>query len=146
MAYVITAAAYAVIAGTAMSVYGQIEGAKAAEAAAEEEARQLKLAAQSKELARREELNRVLSQQIVAFASEGIEAEGSPSSIALESAKNIGESEGLESVSNKLALSLIERQGKATKAAGYTQAASTLLSSGSALLGASNVLGSDEGE
>jgi hypothetical protein len=56
--------------------------------------------------------------------------EGTPSSIALESTKNIGMSEGMIGMSDRLAVAQLKRQGKNAKSAAYLQATSTLLSGG----------------
>lgn len=133
-------AAVAAIAGTATSVYGSVQAGKAAEDAAKEQARQEKIQAESEELARREELNRQLAAQNVALAAGGIGMEGTPSSIALESAKSISQSEGMISLSGKLARAQTIRSGQAAKAAGYTQGASTLLSSAEDLIGAGKTI------
>ena len=123
-------AAVATIAGTATSVYGSIQAGKAAEDAAKEQARQEKIQAESEELARREELNKQLAAQNAAMAASGVATEGTPASIALEQAKTISQSEGMISLSGKLARAQTIRSGQAAKAAGYTQGISTLLSSG----------------
>lgn len=133
-------AAVAAIAGTATSVYGSVQAGKAAEDAAKEQARQEKIQAESEELARREELNRQLAAQNVALAAGGIGMEGTPSSIALESAKSISQSEGMISLSGKLARAQTIRSGQAAKAAGYTQGVSTLLSSSEDLIGAGKTI------
>lgn len=133
-------AAVAAIAGTATSVYGSIQAGKAAEDAAKEQARQEKIQAESEELARREELNRQLAAQNVALAAGGIGMEGTPASIALESAKSISQSEGMISLSGKLARAQTIRSGQAAKAAGYTQGVSTLLSSAEDLIGAGKTI------
>lgn len=133
-------AAVATIAGTATSVYGSIQAGKAAEDAAKEQARQMKIQAESEELARREELNRQLAAQTAAMAASGIAAEGTPASIALEQAKTISQSEGMISLSGKLARAQTIRSGQAAKAAGYTQGVSTLLSSTEDLLNAGNTI------
>ena len=122
-------AAYAALAGTAVNVYGTIQAGKAAEDAAKEQARQEKIQAESEELARREELNKQLAAQNAAMAASGVATEGTPASIALESAKTISQSEGMISLSGKLARAQTVRAGKAAKSAAYTQAAATLLSS-----------------
>ncbi len=137
MAFVIAAA---VIAGTATSVYGSIQAGKAAEDAAKEQARQEKIQAESEELARREELNRQLAAQNVALAAGGIGMEGTPASIALESAKSISQSEGMISLSGKLARAQTIRSGQAAKAAGYIKGISTLLSSGEDLYNAGKTI------
>ena len=126
MSFVVVAAV-ATIAATATSVYGSVQAGKAAEDAAKEQARQEKIQAESEELARREELNRQLAAQNAAMAAGGIAAEGTPASISLEQAKTISQSEGMISLSGKLARAQTIRSGQAAKAAGYTKATSTLL-------------------
>jgi hypothetical protein len=122
-------AAYAALAGTAVNLYGTIQAGKAAEDAAKEQARQEKIQAESEELARREELNKQLAAQNAAMAAGGVATEGTPASIALDSAKTISQSEGMISLSGKLARAQTVRAGKTAKSAAYTQAAATLLSS-----------------
>ena len=133
-------AAVATIAGTATSVYGSIQAGKAAEDAAREQARQEKIQAESEELARREELNKQLAAQNAAMAASGVATEGTPASIALDSAKTISQSEGMISLSGKLARAQTIRSGQAAKAAGYTQGISTLLSSGEDLYAAGETI------
>jgi len=116
--------------GTAVGAYGQVQAGKAAEDAAKEQARQEKIAAESAELARREELNAQLAAQTASLAASGIAAEGTPASIALEQAKTISQSEGMISLSGKLARAQTMREGKAAKAGAYMGAASTLLKGG----------------
>lgn len=116
--------------GTAVGAYGQVQAGKAAEDAAKEQARQEKIAAESAELARREELNAQLAAQTASLAASGIAAEGTPASIALEQAKTISQSEGMISLSGKLARAQTIRQGKADKQAAYFGAASTLIKGG----------------
>ena len=139
MSFVLVAAV-ATIAATATSVYGSVQAGKAAEDAAKEQARQEKIQAESEELARREELNRQLAAQNAAMAAGGIGMEGTPASIALESAKSISQSEGMISLSSKLARAQAIRSGQAAKAAGYTQGVSTLLSSAEDLIGAGKTI------
>jgi hypothetical protein len=133
-------AAVATIAGTATSVYGSIQAGKAAEDAAKEQARQEKIQAESEELARREELNKQLAAQNAAMAASGVATEGTPASIALESAKSISQSEGMISLSGKLARAQTIRSGQAAKAAAYTKGISTLLSSGEDLYAAGETI------
>jgi hypothetical protein len=126
-------AAVATIAGTATSVYGSIQAGKAAEDAAKEQARQEKIQAESEELARREELNKQLAAQNAAMAASGVATEGTPASIALDSAKTISQSEGMISLSGKLARAQTVRAGQAAKAGAYTKAVGTLLSNSAAI-------------
>jgi len=115
---------------TAVGAYGQVQAGKAAEDAAKEQARQMKIQAESEELARREELNRQQAAAVAAMAASGIAAEGTQASIALEGAKTRGQSEGMISLSGKLARAQTIREGKAAKAGAYMGAASTLLKGG----------------
>ena len=91
------------------------------------QAEEERIAAQSRELQRREELNRALAANVVGQSMSGISGEGTPASIALESAKKAGLSESTIGLSEKLKQAQLRRQGKSAKQAGYLQAASTLL-------------------
>jgi len=130
MSWVITA----IVAGTAVSTYGQIEAGKAQQDALEEQARQEKIAAEGRELQRRQELNKVLASNVVGASMSGMTGEGTPASIALESAKQIGTSEGMIGLSEKLQRAQLRRQGAMARSTANIQATSTLLK------GASNVL------
>ena len=57
--------------------------------------------------------------------------EGTPSSIALESAQNIGMSEGMLKLSDRLAQAQLKRQGRNARSASQLQAAGTLLTGAS---------------
>ena len=130
MSWVITAIALTV-AGTATSAYGQVQAGKAQEEQMKQQAEQEKLAAESRELQRREELNRALASYVVAQSMSGISGEGTPASLALESAKKAGLSEMTIDLSERLRRSSLERRARqATQIAGI-QAASTLLSGAS---------------
>ena len=133
MVYVISAA---VIVGTGMQVYGQVQAGKAADDAAKEQARQAKIAADGEELKRREELNRILAANNAALAAGGIGMEGTPASIALSSAKDISLSEGMIGLSEKLERRQMRRQGAMAAKMGRTAALSTTLQFASSLLGA----------
>ena len=98
--------------GTAASVYGQVQSGKAQEIALKEQAKQEELAAQSQELQRRQELNRALAANIAALSTAGISGEGTPASLALESAKQAGLSEMTIDLSERLRRSALERQAK----------------------------------
>ena len=125
----VVAAAVATMASTAVSTYGQVQAGKAQEDALEEQARQEKIAAEGRELQRRQELNKVLASNIVGASMSGMTGEGTPASIALESAKAVGTSEGMIGLSEKLKRRQIRMQGKMDKGTAYTQATSTLLKS-----------------
>ena len=113
-----------------VSAYGQVQAGKAQKVALKEQAKQEELAAQSQELQRRQELNRALAANVAALSTAGISGEGTPASLALESAKQAGLSEMTIDLSEKLRRASLERQAKvATQQAGFA-AASTLLKSG----------------
>ena len=113
-----------------VSAYGQVQAGKAQKVAVKEQAKQEELAAQSQELQRRQELNRALAANVAALSTAGISGEGTPASLALESAKQAGLSEMTIDLSEKLRRASLERQAKvATQQAGFA-AASTLLKSG----------------
>jgi len=121
-------AAVATIAGTAASVYGQVEAGKAQEEQAEIRARQEKMAAEARELQRRQELNKVLAANAVSMAAGGVSGV-TPESIALQTSKEIGASEQVISVSEKLKRRQIKRQGAMDRGTANIQATSTLLKS-----------------
>ena len=126
--FLILAAVQAVAGGVA--AYGQVQAGKAQKQQLKEQAKQEELAAQSQELARRQELNRALAANVAALSTAGISGEGTPASLALESAKQVGLSEMTIDLSEKLRRASLERQAKqATQTAGLA-AASTLLQSG----------------
>ena len=116
------------VAGTAITAYGQIEAGKAQEAALKQQAEQERLAAESRELERQQSLNKALAANAVGMGVSGIKAEGTPASIALESAENIGLSEGMTKLSDRLAQAQLRRQGVAARKGSQYAAAGTLLS------------------
>ena len=143
MTWVITAIAAKIgvstatlVAGTAaagagaVSARGQYVAGKTQEIELERQAEEERISAQSRELQRREELNRALAANVVGQAMSGISGEGTPASISLESAKKAGLSEATIGLSDKLKQAQLRRQGKSAKQAGYLQSASTLLSTG----------------
>ena len=123
---------------TAVQVYGQVQAGKAQEDALKEQARQEKIAAEGRELERQQQLSKALAANTVGLAAGGIGMEGTPASIALESAKNIGTSEGMMKMSDRLAQAQLKRQGKSARATANLQATSSLLS-GAANMAALNV-------
>ncbi len=126
MSWVITAIAVTVTSG-AVSARSQYVAGKTQQIEMERQAEEERIAAQSRELQRREELNRALAANVVGQAMSGISGEGTPASIALASAKKAGLSEATISLSEKLKQAQLRRQGKAAKQAGYMAATSTLL-------------------
>ena len=114
----------------AVGAYGQVQAGKAQKVALKEQAKQEEMAAESQELQRRQELNRALAANAAALSTAGISGEGTPASLALASAKQVGLSEATIDVSENLRQAALKRQAKqATQTAGLS-AASTLLQSG----------------
>ena len=127
------AAIMAMGAGTAASTYGQIQAGKAQEDALKEKARQEQIAAEGRELERQQQLSKALAANTVGLAAGNVGMEGTPSSIALESAKNIGMSEGMIGMSDRLLQAQLKRQGKNARSTANLSAASTLLSGASSI-------------
>ncbi len=117
--------------GTAVNVYGQVEAGKAQQDALNEQARQEKIAAEGRELERQQKLGKVLAANTVGLAAGNLGMEGTPASIALESAQNIGMSEGMLKLSDRLTQAQLKRQGKNARSAANLQAAGTLLTGAS---------------
>ena len=136
MSWVITALAVTSAAVSARSSY--ISG-RVQEDELKRQAEQEKMAAQSRELQRRQELNRALAANMVGMGQSGLAGEGTPASIALASAKQVGISEGAISLTDKLRQAQMRRAGSQAAQTGKLQAASTLLQTGAqmASLGAS---------
>ena len=116
---------------TAVNVYGQIESGKAQESAMKAKAENERIAAESRELERQQQLNAALAANAVGMGMSGIKTEGTPSSIALESAKNVGLSEGMTKLSDRLAQAQLIRQGANARKSSQYAAAGTLLSGAS---------------
>ena len=127
MSWVITAIA---VTGTVVSAYGQVQAGKAQKAQLKEQAEQEELAAQSQELQRRQELNRALAANVAALSTAGISGEGTPASLALESAKQAGLSEMTIDLSERLRRASLQRQAKAATQTAGLKAASTLIKGG----------------
>jgi hypothetical protein len=111
-----------------VSARGQYVAGKAQEIELERQAEQERIAAEGRELQRREELNRALAARQMALATSGLAGEGTPQSIALGAAKKIGMGEGLETLSSQLKQAQMRRAGKEAARTGKIQAATTLLS------------------
>lgn len=129
MSWLITAIAVSA-AGGITAARGQYIAGRVQEDELKRQAEQEKVAAQSRELQRRQELNRALAANVVGFGQMGIAGEGTPSSIALASAQQAGISEGAMSLTEKLRQAQLRRQGSAASQIGKLQAASTLLQAG----------------
>ena len=117
----------AMAASTALSVYSQVEAGKAQQDELNRQAEEEKIAAEGRELQRKQELNRVLAANNVSQSMSGITGEGTPASIALESAKQIGSSEGMINLSEKLKRAQLRRQGAMARSTANVNATSTLL-------------------
>jgi hypothetical protein len=128
----------AIAASTAVSVYGQVQSGKAQQESLERQAEEEKIAAEGRELQRKQELNRVLAANAVSASVSGITGEGTPASISLESAKQIGTSEGMINLSEKLKRAQLRRQGAMARSTANIQATSTLLSGAAKAYGAAN--------
>jgi hypothetical protein len=126
MAFPIIAAL--ILGSTAVQVYGQLEAGKDQEAALKTQAEEERVAAESRELERQQKLNKALAANAVGMGMSGIKAEGTPASIALQSAKNVGLSEGMLKLSDRLAQAQLRRQAATTASAAKIGAAGTLLS------------------
>ena len=129
MSWTITAIAITATAGAVSARTSYVAG-KTQQIELERQAEEERIAAQGRELQRREELNRALAANAVGQAMSGISGEGTPASLALSSAKKAGLSEATISLSDKLKQAALRRQGKSAKQAGYLQATSTLLQTG----------------
>ncbi len=130
-----TAAVGTAVAGTAaLSARGQYVAGKTQELELKRQAEEERLAAQSRELQRREELNRALAANVVGQSMSGISGEGTPASIALASAERASLSEGTIGLSEKLKQAQLRRQAGYAKQAGYMAAGSTLLSGATQIL------------
>lgn len=126
MSWVVTAV---VVAAGAVTAYSQKQAAEAQEIELEQQAEQERISAESRELQRRQRLNKVLAANVVSQAAGGITGEGTPQSIALESAKQASVSEGINNLSDRLKQAQLKRRAKNVSSLGTTQAASTLLNS-----------------
>ena len=124
----------AVVGGTALSARGQYVAGKTQELELNRQAEEERMAAQSRELQRREELNRALAANVVGQSMSGISGEGTPASIALASAKRAGLSEATMDLSERLRQAALKRQAKSATQAGYMAAGSTLLSGATQIL------------
>jgi len=124
----------AIAVSTVTTAVGQRNAGKAQQIEMNRAAEEEKIAAESLELQRKQELNKVLAANNAALAAGNIGMEGTPSSIALGSAEQASLSEGMAGLSSRLKQAQFKRQGATAKSAGNLSAASTLLS-GTAQIG-----------
>ncbi len=118
---------------TAVNVYGQQEGAKAEQESMKRRAEEEKIAAQARALERQQELGRVLAANNASMAADGQSGEGTPASIALTSAKNIGSSEQTLALSSRLRQAQMRRQGSLARTNANLSSLSTVASSSIAI-------------
>jgi hypothetical protein len=118
----------AIAVSTVTTAVGQRNAGKAQQIEMNRAAEEEKLAAESLELQRRQELNKVLAANNAALAAGNIGMEGTPASIALGSAEQASLSEGMAGLSSRLKQAQFKRQGATARSAGNLAAASTLLS------------------
>jgi hypothetical protein len=123
----------AMAASTAVSVYGQVEAGKSQQEEFNRQAEEEKIAAEGRELQRKQELNKVLAANAVNASIDGQTGEGTPASIDLESAKQIGSSEGMINLSEKLKRAQLRRQGANARSIANIGATSTLLKGGASV-------------
>ena len=126
MSWLITA----VVVTGVVSARMQSNAGKAQEIELEKAAEQEEMAADARELGRRQQLNKALSANIVGLSTSGMTGEGTPESIALDNARTASISEGLEGLSSRLKQSQLRRQASTAGSTGNIQAASTLLNTG----------------
>ena len=123
----------AIAASTALSAYGQVQTGKVQQQELERQAEEEKIAAESRELERKQALNKVIAANNVSQSMSGITGEGTPASIALESATQIGSSEAMFELQKNLTIAQRKRQGKNARSIANISATSTLLKGGGAV-------------
>ena len=126
MSWVVVAVA-AVATSTAVQTYGAIEAGKAQQDELNRQAEEQKLAAEIEETKRRQELNRAMAANNLSMSMDGLSGEGTPSSISLKNAENIGFSEGVNNLSARLEQSQLRRQARNARFTGNMQGVSTLM-------------------
>ena len=119
--------AAAVAAGTAVQAYGQIQAGKAQEAELKRQAEERRIQAEGEELERQEALGRALAANAVAAGMSGIKMEGTPASIALETAETASLAGGMANLSARLEQAQLRRQAKSARVGSQYAAAGTLL-------------------
>jgi hypothetical protein len=126
MTWVITAVVVSGVAQAGM----QVRAGQQQKVELDRQAEDAKFQASTEELARREQLNKVLASNAVSLAGGNVAMEGTPSSISLASAKNISHSESVTNLTSKLAQAQTKRAGKNALSTAKMAGASTLLSTG----------------
>ena len=95
-------AAVVAVVGAGVQANQQKNAAEAQKFEFERQAEEEKISAEGEELTRRQRLNKVLAANVVSQSISGMSGEGTPESIALESAKQAPISEGVEGLSDRL--------------------------------------------
>ena len=114
-------------ASTVASTYGGIEASKGQQDELNRQAEEKKIAAEFEETKRRQALNRALAANNLSMSMDGLSGEGTPSSISLKNAENIGFSEGVNNLSARLEQSQLRRQARNARFTGNMQGVSTLM-------------------
>jgi hypothetical protein len=120
-------------ASTVASTYGGIEASKSQQDELNRQAEEKKIAAEFEETKRRQALNKALAANNLSMAMDGLSGKGTPASISLKNAENIGFSEGVVNLTDTLAQSTLRRQARTARSMGNIKGVSTLLK------GASNI-------
>lgn len=126
MTYLVVAAV-ATAASAGVQAYGQIQAGKAQEAELKRQAEERRIQAQGEELERQEALGRALAANAVAAGMSGIKMEGTPASIALETAETASLAGGMANLSARLEQAQLRRQAKSARVGSQYAAAGTLL-------------------
>jgi hypothetical protein len=119
--------AAAVATSATVQAYGQIQAGKAQEAEFKRAAEERRIQAEGEELQRQEALGRALAANAVAAGMGGIKMEGTPASIALETAETASLAGGMANLSARLEQAQLKRQAKNARTAANFAAAGTLL-------------------
>ncbi len=116
------------VGSTAVQVYGAVQQGRAQKQAYEREAETKRIEAEGAELERQEALGRALAANAVAAGMSGIKMEGTPASIALETARTASLESGMSGLTSRLQQAQLRRQGANAARAGNIQALGSLLS------------------
>jgi len=119
---------------TGVQAYGQIQAGKAQEAELKRAAEERRIQAEGQELQRQEALGRALAANAVAAGMGGIKMEGTPASIALETAETASLAGGMANLSARLEQAQLRRQAKSARVASNFAAAGTLLDGASSAM------------
>ena len=115
------------VGSTGLQVYGAIQQGRAQKAAYEREAEMKRIEAEGAELERQQALGRALAANAVAAGMSGIKMEGTPASIALETAETASLTGGMANLSARLEQAQLRRQAKSARVASNFAAAGTIL-------------------